>query len=66
MVREALRQHRAHRLLGGAIGDGHRRAIGLRVDRHIGAKEWPDYRARHIGCGLGGGNEPIELRRTGR
>ena len=66
VVREPLRQHRAHRLLGGAVGDGHRRAVGLRVDRHIGAEERPHHRACHIGRGLGGGDEPIELRRTGR
>ena len=54
---KALRQHRAHRLLGGAVGDGHRAAVALEVGREPGAEQRADDRAGDVGRGLGGADQ---------
>ena len=42
VVGKTLGQHRAHRLLGAAVGDRDRGAVGFQVGRDAGAEEWPD------------------------
>ena len=64
MVGEALGQHRAHRLLGAAVGNRHRRAVGFGVDGEVGPEERADHSARNIRGGLGGCEIPVEVGRV--
>ena len=59
MIRETLSQHGAHRLLGGAVGDGHRRHISLLVGNEFSPKEGPNDLTGEVGRGRGGRDECV-------
>src|SRR5690606_33234561 len=62
-ARIARLEHAAHRLLGGAVGLGDGRAVGLGLDAHA-PEARQDLGARRVGGALGEGGQAGELALT--
>src|SRR5579883_541845 len=61
---EPLGKHRAHRLLGAAVGDRDRAAIGFDCGADAGAEKGADHRPGHVGRRLGRGEQRVEVGRA--
>ena len=64
MVGEAVGQHGAHGLLGGAVRDGDGALVGLGVGGQALAEEGPDDGGGDVGRGVGCSQERVQARGT--
>ena len=62
VVGKPFGQDGAHRLLGGAVGDGDRGAVGLLVGDDTRPEEGTDHRARDVRRRTGGGDQRVGVR----